>query len=115
MQSKVVLTVSLVLIILPSVIFFFFDFADYPMKERILRSVFQAVTPRTAGFNTADFSLMTGPGRMIIILDAVFSPGVIPRVRPTVASAEAVSKRQVSTGSLSIELMSRAPVKVRIR
>ncbi len=68
MQSKVVITVSLVLIIIPAVLFFFFDFRDLPVKERILKSLFQAVTPRTAGFNTADFSLMTGPGRMIIII-----------------------------------------------
>ena len=68
MQSKVVLTISLVLIIVPTLLFFLFDFKNLPMKERILKSVFQAVTPRTAGFNTADFSLMTGPGRMLIII-----------------------------------------------
>ncbi len=68
MQSKAVLTISLALIILPAVLFFIFDFKDMPLKERILKSVFQSVTPRTAGFNTADFSLMTGPGRMLIII-----------------------------------------------
>lgn len=68
MQSKTVLTVSAVLIVIPALLFFFFDFGNLPMKERILKSVFQAVTPRTAGFNTADFSLMTGPGRLIIII-----------------------------------------------
>ena len=68
MQSKTVLTVSAVLIIVPALIFFLFDFGNLPLKERILKSLFQAVTPRTAGFNTADFSLMTGPGRMIIII-----------------------------------------------
>ncbi|MBR5113006.1 MAG: Trk family potassium uptake protein [Clostridia bacterium] len=68
MQSKVVLTVSLVLIVVPALMFFLFDFRDMPMKERLLKSIFQAVTPRTAGFNTADFSLMTGPGRMMIII-----------------------------------------------
>ncbi len=68
MQSKVVLSVSLALIIIPTVLFFFFDFGDLPMKERILKSVFQAVTPRTAGFNTADLTLMNGAGRMMIII-----------------------------------------------
>ncbi len=68
MQSKAVITISLALILIPAVLFFFFDFDGLPLKERILKSVFQSVTPRTAGFNTADFSLMTGPGRMLIII-----------------------------------------------
>ena len=38
------------------------------MKERVLGSLFQAVTPRTAGFNTADLTAMTGAGQAIIIV-----------------------------------------------
>ncbi len=68
MQSKVILTTTALLILLPAVFFFFVDFADMPIKERIFNSLFQAVTPRTAGFNTADLTLMTGAGQAIIIV-----------------------------------------------
>lgn len=67
MQSKVILMTSLILILFPTVFFFFRDFADMPMMERVLSSLFQAVTPRTAGFNTADLTLMTQAGQGIII------------------------------------------------
>lgn len=68
MQSKVILVMSLILILGPAIFMFFVDFADYPMKERIALSIFQAITPRTAGFNTASFSDMTILGRVIIII-----------------------------------------------
>ena len=68
MQSKVILTVTAVLIVFPAIYFFFAEFSDMPLKERLLSSVFQAVTPRTAGFNTADFTRLTGAGLTIIIV-----------------------------------------------
>ncbi len=68
MQSKVILVTSGLLILIPAVVFFFGDFADMPVKERICLSIFQAVTPRTAGFNTADLTAMTTGGRAIIIV-----------------------------------------------
>ena len=67
-QSKVILTVTALLIILPAFYFFFFEFSSFPLTERILRSLFQAVTPRTAGFNTADLTSVSETGQMLIIL-----------------------------------------------
>lgn len=67
MQSKVILTVTSLLILLPAVYFFFFEFSDMPLGERILASFFQSVTPRTAGFNTADLTVMSQTGQMLII------------------------------------------------
>ena len=67
MQTKVILTTSLILVLFPAAFFFFRDFADMPMKERVLSSLFQAVTPRTAGFNTADLTMMTEAGLGIVI------------------------------------------------
>ncbi|MBO4562456.1 MAG: Trk family potassium uptake protein [Clostridia bacterium] len=61
MQSKAALTVSGILILIPVVILFFVDYKGLPMGERVLCSLFQAVTPRTAGFNTADLTRMSGP------------------------------------------------------
>ncbi len=68
MQSKVILTTTALLILLPSLFFFFVDFADMPIEERMFRSLFQSVTPRTAGFNTANLTAMTGAGQAIIIV-----------------------------------------------
>lgn len=68
MQSKVCLIVTLILIILPATYFFFFEFNELGISDRILYSLFQSVTPRTAGFNTADFSLLSGAGQCIIII-----------------------------------------------
>ena len=68
MQSKVVLTSTLLLIALPALYFAFFEFGGLPAGERLLVSLFQAVTPRTAGFNTADLTLMSETGLAIVIL-----------------------------------------------
>ena len=68
MQSKVILSAAAVLILVPGCAFFFNDFAAYPLKERLCLSLFQAVTPRTAGFNTADLNSMTSAGRAITIV-----------------------------------------------
>ena len=77
MQTKVILTTSLLLILFPAFFFFFRDFADMPMQERIFSSLFQAVTPRTAGFNTADLTMMTkdGLGIVIVLMLVGGSPG----------------------------------------
>lgn len=71
MQSKVVLTVTLVAIVVPAVIFYFMEFRDFSNvseREKILLSFFQSITPRTAGFNTVSFSYMSEAGIMILII-----------------------------------------------
>ena len=68
MQSKVILTVTGALIVLPTVYFFFFEFSQEPMGRRFLLSLFQAVTPRTAGFNTADLTAMSETGQSLITI-----------------------------------------------
>ena len=68
MQSKVILATTAALIVVPAVLFFLFDFKSLPTGERFLSSLFQAVTPRTAGFNSADISKMTETSRAIIII-----------------------------------------------
>ena len=77
MQTKVILTTSFLLILFPAFFFFFRDFANMPMQERIFSSLFQAVTPRTAGFNTADLTMMTkdGLGIVIVLMLVGGSPG----------------------------------------
>ena len=68
MQSKVILTVTGALILIPTIYFFLFEFTQAPMGERVLLSFFQAVTPRTAGFNTADLTAMSETGQFVIII-----------------------------------------------
>ena len=68
MQSKVIVIVTLVLIVLPALFFFFADFGALPLGERIQAALFQSVTPRTAGFNTVDLSAMSGASLSVMIL-----------------------------------------------
>lgn len=77
MQSKVVLCTTIALIIFPTVYFYCFEYAHLPFFERLLTSYFQAVTPRTAGFNTADLTQLseTGLGLMIVLMLVGGSPG----------------------------------------
>ncbi len=77
MQSKLVLITSAVLIVLPAIGFFFSDFSGMPIRTRILSSLFQSVTTRTAGFNTADLTQL-GSGNiaaMIVLMLIGGSPG----------------------------------------
>lgn len=68
MQSKVILTVTGLLILLPALYFFFFEYSSLPLGERVLTSLFQSVTPRTAGFNTTDLASFSETGQMLIIV-----------------------------------------------
>lgn len=66
MQSKVILLSSALLILIPGSLLFL-EFDGMPMEQRILSALFQAVTPRTAGFNTADLTALTQSTQFLII------------------------------------------------
>ena len=68
LQSKVILVTTVILITIPAVFFFLFDYAGEPVKERILHAVFQSVTTRTAGFNTTDLAAMNESGTLLMTL-----------------------------------------------
>jgi trk system potassium uptake protein TrkH len=68
MQSKVILCTTAILLIVPAIYFYFFEFAAFTPGERILSSLFQSATPRTAGFNTVDLTAMQEAGQCMIIL-----------------------------------------------
>ena len=76
-QSKVVLIVTASLIVLPAIYFFFFEFGDLPVGKRIFASLFQSITPRTAGFNTVNLTAISDTGLylMIILMLIGGSPG----------------------------------------
>lgn len=54
--------------ILTGSLLFYFEFSNVPITERVWVSLFQSVTPRTAGFNTADLTLLSEVGQMLIIM-----------------------------------------------
>ena len=73
MQSKVILSITGALLLFPALFFYFGEFsraewASMSRAERLLASLFQSVTPRTAGFNTVDLSRMSEVSRFLIIL-----------------------------------------------
>ena len=67
MQSKVILATTGILLAIPALYFFFFEFSAEPMGRRIFLSLFQSVTPRTAGFNTADLTALSETGQTLTI------------------------------------------------
>lgn len=76
MQTKLVLITSAFLILLPAIVFFI-EFAGLDIKSRILNSLFQSVTTRTAGFNTYDLTKLNSGGIsvMIVLMLIGGSPG----------------------------------------
>ena len=73
MQSKLVFIVTAILLVLPALYFYFIEFS-YPQwaglsgAQRFWGALFQAVTPRTAGFNTLDLTMMSEPGQAIMTI-----------------------------------------------
>lgn len=68
MQSKVILLTTFILLALPFLYFYFFEFMSLKPSERVFSALFQSVTPRTAGFNTVDLTRISEAGQWIIIV-----------------------------------------------
>ena len=81
LHTKIVLIVSVVLIVAGTALFYMLEenntLAGLPMGERILASLFQSTTARTAGFNTLDMNALTSGGSflMMILMLIGASPG----------------------------------------
>lgn len=72
LQSKMVLSISIFLVIAGAIGFFVLEsdhgmLADMSLSDKILASLFQSVTTRTAGFNTTDYGKMTEAGVFFMI------------------------------------------------
>ncbi|MGN1043085.1 MAG: TrkH family potassium uptake protein [Christensenellales bacterium] len=67
-QSKLILCSAAILIFVPAIYFFFAEFSYMPFGKRLLCSLFQAVSPRTAGFNTVDASSLSDAGRAVTVV-----------------------------------------------
>ena len=68
LQSKVAIVTSALLIALPAVYFFFFEYANERLGTRLLTSLFQSVTARTAGFNSTDLTAFSESGIFLMIM-----------------------------------------------
>lgn len=74
LHTKIVLVFTVVLIIVPAVLFFLMEFTKFgqhgafesmPLSDKILNSLFLSVNPRTAGFNSVDLTQMTSSGKFL--------------------------------------------------
>lgn len=74
MHSKLVLTITGILLVIGFVFFFIFEFnnpktmGNLSWHGKFLASLFQAITPRTAGFNTVDTAGLTIPSIFLTML-----------------------------------------------
>ena len=68
LQSKIALAASAAMILIPFLWLFLSEPGRAPAGERILPSLFQSVTLRTAGFNTMDLNSVSGGGQVLMIL-----------------------------------------------
>lgn len=71
LHTKIVLVASAVIVILPAALFLAFEYdntlSGMSLGEKIMASLFQAITPRTAGFNTVDLSMMNDSTTLLVI------------------------------------------------
>ena len=71
LHTKIVLVASAVIVILPAALFLAFEYdntlSGMSLGEKIMASLFQAITPRTAGFNTVDISMMNDSTTLLVI------------------------------------------------
>jgi trk system potassium uptake protein TrkH len=72
LHSKVVLSASAILIVAGTTGFYVFEAQNVlegrPASEQLLVSLFQAITPRTAGFNTVPMSALTNAALMMTLI-----------------------------------------------
>ncbi len=72
LHTKIVVSATLVLVFAGALAFYFIEgnylFADMSTGGKILSSLFCAVTPRTAGFNTVDVGAMTDGSKLLTIV-----------------------------------------------
>ena len=74
LHTKIVLVFNLILIVIPSLLFLLFEsngslaFDGFNFGEKLLSSVFMAVTPRTAGFNTVNLNALTSSSKFLTMV-----------------------------------------------
>ena len=67
-QSKLIIVMEIILVFIPMIYLWFGEYGDLPYGQRFFASLFQAVTPRTAGFNTTDYNDFSGTGVVMTVI-----------------------------------------------
>jgi trk system potassium uptake protein TrkH len=71
-HTKIVIITTTILILSGAFLFYFFErnhiIKDVPVLNRILASLFQSVTPRTAGFNTVEIGALTNATILLLLI-----------------------------------------------
>ncbi len=81
LHTKIVLSTTLALIVIPTLLIFILeggsDFVNDSTADSLLASMFQAVSPRTAGFNSVDLTLLSSASLLLVIFLMIVggSPG----------------------------------------
>lgn len=77
MQSKLILSMTALLVLIPTLLFFICEFSDPDLKRRFLVSLLAAVSPRTAGFSSFDLGELSSEGQTmtVILMFIGASPG----------------------------------------
>lgn len=72
LHTRIVLVATACLIVIPSILFFILErnhaFADMNVGEAILASIFQTVSPRTAGFATVDLTTLRDSSQFLSMM-----------------------------------------------
>ncbi len=72
LHSKIALSATLILIVVGTFFFYVFEnqysLSDLSIPDKILASMFQSITPRTAGFNTINTGTLSESGHLLTIL-----------------------------------------------
>jgi trk system potassium uptake protein TrkH len=80
-HTRMVMITTVILILSGAILFFIFErnhiIQDVPVLNKILASLFQSITPRTAGFNTVDIGSLTNATilLMLVLMFIGASPG----------------------------------------
>jgi len=72
LHTKMVLAMTGILVVGGTILFFIFEYNDTQVNmdfgQRFMASLFQAITPRTAGFNTTDINSLSESGSLLTII-----------------------------------------------
>lgn len=79
LHSKIAFTGTLMALVLGTVAFFILEedhaFAGVSRSQQLLMAAFQSVTPRTAGFNTADLTALSESGKLLTMVLMLIGAG----------------------------------------
>ena len=81
LHSKIALVTTAILLVSGTILFFLFEynkaFEGFTFGQKVLASMFQSVTPRTAGFNTIDEATLSESGKALttVLMFIGGSPG----------------------------------------